>query len=154
MKDQIVPVDSKLFYVWLVNGLWFIVAAVVACVMAAIFLPWWVPIAVGVAAVVGIVWWVIVAYRQVKNLGYAIRENDLLIQRGIMFRSTTVVPFGRMQFVDVSSGPVSRLFGLATVELHTASASSDATIPGLPAQDADHLRELLAQRGETHLAGL
>ena len=154
MKDQIVPVDSKLFYVWLVNGLWFIVIAVVACVMAAIFLPWWAPIAVGVATVVGIVWWVIVAYRQVKNLGYAIRDNDLLIQRGIMFRSTTVVPFGRMQFVDVSSGPVSRLFGLATVELHTASASSDATIPGLPAQDADHLRELLAQRGETHLAGL
>ena len=154
MNDQIVQVDSKLFFVWLVNGLWFVVVAVVACVMAAIFLPWWAPVAVGVLAVVGIVWWVIVAYRQVKNLGYAIRENDLLIQRGIMFRSTTVVPFGRMQFVDVSSGPVSRLFGLATVELHTASASSDATIPGLPAQDADHLRELLAQRGETHLAGL
>lgn len=154
MKDQIVPVDSKLFYVWLVNGLWFIAIAVVACVMAAIFLPWWAPIAAGVVAVIGIVWWVIVAHRQVKNLGYAIRENDLLIQRGILFRSTTVVPFGRMQFVDVSSGPVSRLFGLATVELHTASASSDATIPGLPAQDADHLRELLAQRGETHLAGL
>ncbi|WP_347031280.1 PH domain-containing protein [Brevibacterium paucivorans] len=154
MNDQIVPVDSKLFYVWLVNGLWSIVVAVVACVMAAVFLPWWVPIAVGVATVVGIVWWVIVAYRQVKNLGYAIRDNDLLIQRGIMFRSTTVVPFGRMQFVDVSSGPVSRLFGLATVELHTASASSDATIPGLPTEDANHLRELLAQRGETHLAGL
>lgn len=154
MNDQIVPVDSKLFYVWLVNGVWSIVVAVVGCVMAAVFLPWWAPIAVGVLAVVGIVWWVIVAHRQVKNLGYAIRENDLLIQRGIMFRSTTVVPFGRMQFVDVSSGPVSRLFGLATVELHTASASSDATIPGLPAQDADHLRELLAQRGETHLAGL
>ncbi len=154
MNDQIVPVDSKLFYVWLVNGVWSIVVAVVGCVMAAVFLPWWAPVAVGVLAVVGIVWWVIVAHRQVKNLGYAIREKDLLIQRGIMFRSTTVVPFGRMQFVDVSSGPVSRLFGLATVELHTASASSDATIPGLPAQDADHLRELLAQRGETHLAGL
>ena len=154
MNDQIVPVNSKLFYVWLVNGLWFVVVAVVGCVMAAVFLPWWAPVAVGAAAVIGIVWWVIVAYRQVKNLGYAIRENDLLIQRGIMFRSTTVVPFGRMQFVDVSSGPVSRFFGLATVELHTASASSDATIPGLPAQDADHLRELLAQRGETHLAGL
>lgn len=154
MNDQIVQVDSKLFFVWLVNGLWFFVVAVVACVMAAIFLPWWAPVAVGVLAVVGIVWWVIVAHRQVKNLGYAIRANDLLIQRGIMFRSTTVVPFGRMQFVDVSSGPVSRFFGLATVELHTASASSDATIPGLPAEDADHLRELLAQRGETHLAGL
>lgn len=154
MNDQIVQVDSKLFFVWLVNGLWFAVVAVVACVVAAVFLPWWVPVVAGVLAVVGIVWWVIVAHRQVKNLGYAIRENDLLIQRGIMFRSTTVVPFGRMQFVDVSSGPVSRFFGLATVELHTASASSDATIPGLPAQDADHLRELLAQRGETHLAGL
>ena len=64
MNDQIVPVNSKLFYVWLVNGLWFVVVAVVGCVMAAVFLPWWAPVAVGVLAVVGIVWWVIVAYRQ------------------------------------------------------------------------------------------
>ena len=52
----------------------------------------------------------------------------------IMFHKATVVPYGRLQFVDVDAGPIDRMFGLATVKLHTASASTDATIPGLPRQ--------------------
>jgi uncharacterized protein len=103
--------------------------------------------------VVGI-WIAVVVVRQVTRLGYAERADDLLIRRGILFRSTTVVPFGRMQFVDVSSGPIERMFGLATVKLHTASAATDATIPGLPKDEADRLRDILAARGEAQLAGL
>ena len=101
-----------------------------------------------------LVWSAIVLIRQVGRLGYAERPDDLLIRRGILFRSTTVVPFGRMQFVDVKSGPIERLFGLATVELHTASAATDASIPGLPAAEAERLRDALAARGEARLAGL
>lgn len=151
---DIIPVDPKLFWVWMVNLLWYVALVVVLCVVAVINLPMW---AFYTALTIGVVvgaWIVVVAYRQVKRLGYAVREDDLLIQRGIMCRRTTIVPFGRMQFVDVKSGPVSRMFGLSTIQLHTASASSDAEIPGLPTEDAHHLRELLAQRGETNLAGL
>jgi membrane protein YdbS with pleckstrin-like domain len=59
-----------------------------------------------------------------------------------------------MQFVDVSAGPLERAFGLATVELHTAAAGSDARIPGLAGAEAARLRDRLAALGETRAEGL
>ncbi len=92
--------------------------------------------------------------RQVRALGYAERDDDLLIRKGIMFRTLVVVPYGRMQFVDVQAGPLDRWGGIAKVQLHTASPASDAAIPGLPPTEADRLRDRLAERGEARLAGL
>src|ERR1051325_5694682 len=63
--------------------------------------------------------------------GYAEREDDLLVKRGVMFSRLSVIPYGRMQYIDVSAGPLERAFGLATVKMHTAAAASDARIPGL-----------------------
>mgnify|MGYP002735226149 CR=1 FL=1 len=92
--------------------------------------------------------------RQVRAIGYAEAESDLLIRSGVMFKKMTVVPYGRMQYVDVSEGPIARMFGIAEVKLHTASAATDATIPGLPAAEAARLRSRLAERGEAEMAGL
>ena len=86
--------------------------------------------------------------------GYLEREDDLLVRRGLMVRRLSVVPYGRMQFVDVTAGPVERSFGLATVRLHTAAAASDARIPGLEAAEAARLRDQLAGLGEARAAGL
>jgi membrane protein YdbS with pleckstrin-like domain len=86
--------------------------------------------------------------------GYAEREDDLIVNRGIMFRRLSVVPYGRMQFIDVTAGPIDRLFGLATVQLHTAAAATDARIPGLRVGDADALRDRLTALGEAHATGL
>jgi uncharacterized protein len=92
--------------------------------------------------------------RQVAAWGYAERADDLLIKRGVMFRELVVVPYGRMQFVDVQAGPLERAFDVAQVQLHTASAGSDARIPGLNAVEAARLRDRLASRGQARLAGL
>lgn len=86
--------------------------------------------------------------------GYAEREDDLVVRRGLMFRRISVVPYGRMQFIDVAAGPVERLFDLATVQLHTAAAASDARIPGLRQADAQRLRDRLAGLGEARATGL
>lgn len=118
------------------------------------FAPRWVTLALIVALLVAVVWVGLVIVRQVQHIGYATRDDDLLIVKGVTFRTTTVVPYGRMQYVEVSSGPIARMFDLATLELHTASASSDATIPGMPRHDAEALRDRLAALGEAHLAGL
>lgn len=85
---------------------------------------------------------------------YAEREDDLLVQRGVLFSRLSVVPYGRMQFVDVTAGPLERAFGLATVRMHTAAAATDARIPGLPHDEAVRLRDLLAERGESQAAGI
>ena len=106
---------------------------------------------VGLAVVVWL-WWLI--GRQVKAVGYADRHDDLLVVQGILFRRLVVVPYGRMQQVDVRRGPVERYFGLATVQLHTAAATTDASIPGLLPGEAARLRDQLATLGEQRSAGL
>ena len=89
-----------------------------------------------------------------RSWGYAEREDDLIVTRGLMFRHVSVVPYGRMQFIDVTAGPIDRAFGLATVQLHTAAAATDARIPGLVRADADALRDRLALVGEAKATGL
>jgi membrane protein YdbS with pleckstrin-like domain len=97
-------------------------------------------------------WWVI--GRQVAAIGYAEQEDDLLVRRGVLWRQIVVVPYGRLQYVEVQAGPVDRLFGISRVQLHTASAGTDAVIPGLPPPEAARLRDRLTERGQARLAGL
>jgi membrane protein YdbS with pleckstrin-like domain len=92
--------------------------------------------------------------RQVGAMAYAERADDLLVRHGIMIRSMVVVPYGRMQYVDVNAGPLARKFGIATVQLHTAAPATSAAIDGLPPQEAARLRDRMASRGEARLAGL
>jgi membrane protein YdbS with pleckstrin-like domain len=95
-----------------------------------------------------------IATRRFRAWGYAERDEDLLVRRGVLVERLSVVPYGRMQFVDVVAGPLERRFGLATVRLHTAAAASDARVPGLPTDEAERLRDRLAMLGESRAAGL
>ena len=92
--------------------------------------------------------------RRVRAWSYTERDDDLIVSRGVLVRRLSVVPYGRMQFVDVTAGPVERAFRLATVKLHTAAAASDARIPGLERDEAARLRDRLAALGEAKAAGL
>ena len=96
----------------------------------------------------------IATVRAVPAWGYAERERDLLVRRGLLIRRLSIVPYARMQFVDVTAGSLERLFGLATVQLHTAAAASDARVPGLPPEEASRLRDRLAALGEDATEGL
>jgi uncharacterized protein len=92
--------------------------------------------------------------RRVAAWGYAERNDDLMVRRGVMIRRQSVIPYGRMQFIDVTAGPVERSLGLATLRMHTAAAASDARIPGLERAQAAKLRDQLASLGESQAAGL
>ncbi|HEV8567089.1 MAG TPA: PH domain-containing protein [Actinoplanes sp.] len=120
---------------WLLNGHWL-----------------W-PAAMAVVVVFGI-WRSIVTFRAVKAWGYAERDNDLLVRHGLLVRRLSIVPYARMQYVDVTAGPLERAFGLATVQLHTAAAASDARVPGLPPEEASRLRDRLTALGEDRAEGL
>jgi uncharacterized protein len=130
-----------------------VVGAIVALFVVAVVprvLAW---IGLGVAVVVFIwLWWLI--GRRVRSFGYAERDDDLLVTSGILFRRLVIVPYGRMQLVDVKAGPIDRRLGITTVQLHTAAATTDASIPGLEPDAAAALRDRLAKRGEQRSAGL
>ena len=100
----------------------------------------------------GWLWWLV--GRNVANWGYAERAEDLWIRRGALVQRLIVVPYGRMQLVDVTVGPIERAFGLAAVQLHTASPATDARIPGLAPEEAARLRDRLTLLGEAGTSGL
>ncbi len=85
----------------------------------------WVVVAVIAAIAVWSLWLI---GRQARAIGYAERDEELLVRTGIAWRRIVVVPYGRLQYVDVLAGPLDRALGIARVQLHTASAASDAGI--------------------------
>jgi membrane protein YdbS with pleckstrin-like domain len=127
---------------------------VAAAAVGAWFVASWLAVVVVVLGLVAVGWGWAVVGRTVRSWGYAERAEDLLVTRGVLVRQLVVVPYGRMQFVDVTAGPLDRRFGLATVQLHTAAAATDAQIPGLVPAEAARLRDRLAARGEAGAAGV
>jgi uncharacterized protein len=106
-------------------------------------------LAAGLVAVVGaaVAWWLPRAnYRRWR---YQVADDALELQHGVLRRVHSAIPYFRVQHIDVSQGPVERLVGLARLVVHTASAGTDATIPGIAAGDADALRRLILARAGT-----
>ncbi len=128
--------------------------ALVAVLFSLFGLPTlWLVLALVALLALGAWGWVLIG-RNVRWWGYAERDEDLWIKHGAVFRGLVVVPYGRMQFVDVEAGPLDQLFKIASVHLHTASPGTSARIPGLSAEEAARLRDRLTSLGETQAAGL
>jgi len=80
--------------------------------------------------------------RRYHARGYQMGADRLRVVRGLIFRSDTVVPFGRVQHIDVHQGPVERGYKLATLVLHTAgNHNASVSLPGLGHEDALAMRE-------------
>ncbi|KAM9862944.1 PH domain-containing protein [Leucobacter sp. BZR 635] len=94
------------------------------------------------------------AFRRVKAIGYILREDDLLFRRGIMFERIVAVPYGRLQLVDITRGPLLRALGLSTLKFVTASAATGVQLPGLTQGDAEALRDRLVELAESRRSGL
>lgn len=137
---------------YLVNLSWVAILAVLAAV-AGYFWGWAFYIIAAVIAVF-FCWLLWLIPQQVKNLGWLETEDELLLTRGKLWHKFTVVPYGRIQFVDVTAGPVMRKYGMKSVRIHTASPGTDAVIKGLPAATADALRERLALTARERMSGL
>lgn len=114
--------------------------------------PW---LYIGTAVCVAwLLWWLWLVPNQVRNLGWLETEEELLLTKGKIWHSFVIVPYGRIQFVDVKAGPIERAFGLKRVELHTASSTSDSTIRGIRGEVADGLRLRLAELARERMSGL
>ena len=122
-------------------------------------LLWWLapPTAAAIAtgvAVVTVSTLVLLARRNARSWAYFEGSDELLIRSGRLMRTIVSVPYGRMQLVDLATSPIGRRFGLASVQLHTAAATSHARIHGLPVEEAEGLRQRLVQRGQAHAEGM
>ena len=115
---------------------------------------WWVAGLIWAVAAVIVIIRLVFVPRNWRSWGYVEREDDLYITHGVMFRNLIAVPYGRMQLVEVESGPLERAYGLASVTLKTANPETGARIPGLTPEEATRLRDRLTELGEAHASGL
>jgi len=112
----------------------------------------WTPVLVTVLVAVAVAFRSLA--RNATSWAYAERGEDLFVRHGVLVRRLEVVPYGRMQLVEVTSGPLQRRFGIASLTLHTAAPGTAAKILGVPADEASRLRDRLTALGEAQAAGL
>lgn len=99
---------------------------------------------------VGITSLVVAPQRIYRRLGYQLGERLLRVVRGWMFHTDTIVPFVRVQHIDVTQGPVEKLFGVATLVVHTAGThNSIVTVPGLAPDRAAEIRDIIREHVRT-----
>lgn len=147
------PVSGKLALVRVISSLIGLVPMLIAAAAAAVFLNPWIWILFGLLVLVT-VWDLWLITRQVRAMAFALAGDEFCIRKGIMFRRLTLIPYGRIQYVEISEGPIARMFGIAEIKVHTASALTDATLNGVPVDEAVRLRDMLVERGSAELAGL
>ncbi len=106
--------------------------------------PWDIVLTALVALFFG--WRALLVPRRVRAMKYAIRDRDFFQRQGIMFRHLSMVPYVRIQYVDINVGPLQRAFGLASLTVNTASPTLTATLTGVTPEEAARLRDILTDR--------
>ena len=100
----------------------------------------------------GIISVVAAPQRIYRRIGYRLGERLLQVVRGWLFHTDTIVPFVRVQHIDVTRGPVEKLFGVSTLVVHTAGThNSIVTVPGLAPERAAEIRDIIREHVRTDL---
>ena len=128
-------------------------ASVVACPLFAVALlasdlpaPARIALLLGAVALWGLAVWLPGLFY--RGWRYRVADRALELQHGVLFVQRSVVPYFRVQHVDVSQGPLERALGLARLKVHTASAGTDASLPGVELHRAEEVRRLVLDRAE------
>lgn len=141
---QLSPIARR---VWRLAALAFWGVLTIAGVIVAIFAdgagPWtWLA-----PLVLGAVWVIVVPELRWRRWRWDLTEAGIDIQHGTITINRTLVPWVRVQHVETQRGVFEQAFDLATVIVHNAAGSH--TIPMLAREDAEELRERIAERAKT-----
>lgn len=149
------PMSPQLRTMWVLRSLInVLILAVIAAIPLTIWLGWdgLLYVLAGYVVLAGLR--AIAVARTVKTWAYAERDQDLLVRHGLLTRRLSIVPYGRIQLIDLSAGPFDRMFGLTTVQVRTAALGSNTEVPGLDPPVAAALRDRLAVRAAEVREGL
>lgn len=135
------------------NGILFVLLVVAALVVALVLGQTWVWIPAGVLLAIDVAMLVVLP-RQARAIGYMLRADDIVFRKGILWQRMIAVPYGRLQLVDITHGPLDRAFGVAQLKMVTAAATTGVQIPGLTQDAATALRDTLIEVAETRRTGL
>ena len=145
-SETLVPVHPNLVWVLRIRVAILVIVLIAAALTVDFSILRETPVPAGLASgVVALLGLAAVAWlprRRWRAWGYREGDEELDIRQGRLFRVRTLVPFARVQHIDVAEGPVERAFGLATLVLHTAGTRAAAVaLPGLTRAEADEMRD-------------
>ena len=143
-------------YVWvqlISTGILALIVLAAVLLVTLLWGQWWAWIPGGIFLGI-LIWTMIITPRQARAYGYQLRHDDLVFRRGILWQRVVAVPYGRMQLIDITHGPLDRGFGIAQLKLVTAAASTGVVIPGLTQDAAEQLRDTLVDVAEARRTGL
>lgn len=143
-------------YVWvqlISTGSFLLIVIAATLVLTLVMHQVWAWIPGGILTVI-LAWTLAIMPRQARAIGYQLRDDDLVFRRGILWQRFVAVPYGRMQLVDITHGPLDRGFGIAQLKFVTAAATTGVTIPGLEQATAETLRDHLIEVAESRRTGL
>ena len=87
-----------------------------------------------------------------KYKSFGLRDHDIIYKSGWIWRNETIVPFNRIQHVEIAQGPMERYYNLAKLKVFTAGGSqSDLVIPGLDAEKAAEIKAFLIEKSKKHV---
>lgn len=129
------------------GGFWLFMIILSLIVSRLPFLPFdpgvWMPV---VLLVLG-VWLTVLAWLDARRRGWALREHDLIYRAGVIWQKTVILPFARIQHVEVVNGPIERKFGLMRLKCFTAGGGmTDLTVEGLDIESANRVRQYLLEQ--------
>jgi membrane protein YdbS with pleckstrin-like domain len=143
-EEAFEPLDPNFLRVrWIADAI-FAGIVVIAAVVLAFLVPWWIPLAIGfgLLIVTALVAWL--QRLEVDHLGYLVRDKDFSFRSGVISRNITTVPFARIQHVSIDRGPLARYFGMATMQMRTAG--DGLTVAGMNYETAAKLKALVVDR--------
>nr|WP_179492476.1 PH domain-containing protein [Microbacterium immunditiarum] len=143
-------------YVWvqlISTGSFLLIVIAATLVLTLVMHQVWAWIPGGILTVI-LAWTLAIMPRQARAIGYQLRDDDLVFRRGILWQRFVAVPYGRMQLVDITHGPLDRGYGIAQLKFVTAAATTGVTIPGLEQATAETLRDHLIEVAESRRTGL
>lgn len=135
------------------TGSFLLIVVAATLVLTLLMDQMWAWIPGGIMTVI-LVWTLAILPRQARSIGYQLRTDDLVFRRGILWQRFVAVPYGRMQLVDITHGPLDRGFGIAQLKFVTAAATTGVVIPGLEQTTAETLRDHLVAVAESRRTGL
>ncbi|WP_374976722.1 PH domain-containing protein [Microbacterium trichothecenolyticum] len=135
------------------TGSFLLVVIAATLVLTLLMHQLWAWIPGGIMTVI-LAWTLAILPRQARAIGYQLRDDDLVFRRGILWQRFVAVPYGRMQLIDITHGPLDRGFGIAQLKFVTAAAATGVVIPGLAQSTAETLRDHLVEVAESRRTGL
>ncbi|MBW9111837.1 PH domain-containing protein [Microbacterium ureisolvens] len=135
------------------TGSFLLVVIAATLVLTLLMHQLWAWIPGGIMTVI-LAWTLAILPRQARAIGYQLRDDDLVFRRGILWQRFVTVPYGRMQLIDITHGPLDRGFGIAQLKFVTAAAATGVVIPGLAQSTAETLRDHLVEVAESRRTGL